>query len=462
MNPGGLDDTIAAISTPLGIGGIGIIRMSGPRAEAIAKRLFRRRQETGPLLSHHFYLGTIIHPEAPEVLDEVLLVLMRKPKTYTREDIVEIHCHSGAFILREILQAVLRCGARLAEPGEFTKRAFLNGRIDLAQAEAVIDLIEAKTQRSLELAHQQHSGRLTTELRSIQDGLLDLLALLEAHIDFPDEDIPEPSSHELTRRILSLRDRLDGLIQTYREGKIYRDGVTTVIVGKPNVGKSSLLNALLREERAIVTPIPGTTRDVLEEGLIIQGIPLRLMDTAGLRKAKDAIEEEGVRRTQDRLRMADLALWVVDGSEPLAKEDLDILEQVRSKKTVVAVNKNDLPPRVSPADLKRQIPDAPVVSISALRGSGIDELRETIQALLLDGQIESSSEVILTNVRHKQALELSREALTEALNQEPPPFAPELIVLDIRRALQAVEEIVGATPSEEVLERIFSRFCIGK
>ncbi len=462
MNLAGLDDTIAAISTPLGIGGIGIVRLSGPQAEEIAQRLFHRRSGSGPLRSHQFYLGTITDPNSRRLLDEVLLVLMRKPKTYTREDVVEIQCHSGTFVLEQILQAALRCGARLAEPGEFTKRAFLNGRIDLTQAEAVIDVIQSRTQRSLELANQHRSGRLTAELQSLQEGLLDLLAWLEANIDFPDEEIPALSVDGRSRAIEDLRNRIDALIQTYREGKIHRDGVPTVIVGKPNVGKSSLLNCLLREERAIVTPIPGTTRDILEESVTIHGISLRLIDTAGIRKAKDAIEEEGVRRTQDCLSRADLAIWVVDGSEALDEEDLHILEQVRGKKTLVAINKNDLIQCISPADLKRRIPEIPVVSISALRGSGIEGLKKTLRDFILDGKVVSSEDFLLTNLRHKRSLESCREALSQALSTQKNGLSAEFIVLDIRRALQAVGEILGETASEEVLDRIFSRFCIGK
>lgn len=462
MNLAGLDDTIAAISTPLGVGGIGIVRLSGPQAEAIAQRLFRRRSGSGPLRSHQFYLGTITDPSSRRLLDEVLLVLMRKPKTYTREDVVEIQCHSGTFVLEQILRAALRCGARLAEPGEFTKRAFLNGRIDLTQAEAVIDVIQSRTQRSLELANLHRSGRLTAELQRLKDELLDLLASLEANIDFPDEEIPELSADHRFQRIQDLRHRIDGLVQTYHEGKIHRDGVSTVIVGKPNVGKSSLLNCLLREERAIVTPIPGTTRDILEESVTIHGISLRLIDTAGIRKARDAIEEEGVRRTQDRLSRADLAIWVVDGSEALDEEDLLILEQIRGKKTLVAINKNDLLQCICPADLKRRIPEIPVVSISALRGSGIEELKKTLRDFILDGKMDSSQDFLLTNLRHKQSLESCREALSQALITQENGLSAEFLVPDIRRAIQALGEILGETVSEEVLDRIFSRFCIGK
>jgi tRNA modification GTPase len=462
MSHGLPGDTIAAISTPVGMGGIGIVRCSGPLAQAIAGQVFRRREGAGPLLSHHFYLGEIIRPRDGVVLDEVLLVFMRRPKTYTREDVLEIHCHSGVLILQEILRAVLGSGARLAEPGEFTKRAFLNGRIDLTQAEAVIDLIQSKTRRSLELANRQRSGKLAGEVHRIKERLLDLLALLEAGIDFPEEEVPELSPPEVAQRLRESRNDLDALLGTYGEGRIYREGIAAVIVGRPNVGKSSLLNCLLKEERAIVTAIPGTTRDVIEEVANIEGIPLRIMDTAGLRHARDAIEEEGVRRTRDCLAQADLAIWVLDGSEPLTAEDFDILPQVRPKKTVVAINKNDLAQRFSPGDLQGQIPEALLVSISALHGSGIEGLKKGIQRLALNGRLESSAETILSNLRHKRAIEVARGALSEALSSLGANLSFEFITLDVREALDALGEIVGETTSGEVLDRIFEQFCIGK
>lgn len=462
MNKGAPGETIAAISTPLGMGGIGIVRLSGPQAQAIAKQIFRRKEGDGPFLSRRFYLGEIIRPGDGSVLDEVLLVFMRQPKTYTREDVVEIQCHSGPLILQEILQVVLRSGARLAEPGEFTKRAFLNGRIDLTQAEAVIDLIRSQTERSLDLANRQRSGRLAAEVRQIKEGLLNLLALVEASIDFPEEEIPELFPQEAVDQLQGPRDRLEALLSTYEEGRVYREGVAATIVGKPNVGKSSLLNSLLKEERAIVTAIPGTTRDVIEEVVNIKGIPLRMMDTAGLRPAQDAIEEEGVRRTRERLAQTDLAIWVVDGAAPLSPEDLDILPQVRGKKTVVAINKNDLPQRISLKDLESQIPDAPLIPISALNGSGIERLKEAICTVVLDGKLESSAEIILSNLRHKRALEVSREALSQASEGFERNLSPEFIVLDLQRALEALGEIVGESTSEEILDRIFNQFCIGK
>ncbi len=462
MNAGARGDTIAAISTPLGPGGIGIVRISGPQALAVAQRLFRRKGGKAPLLSHRFYLGEIFHPADSRVLDEVLLVYMERPKTYTREDVVEIQCHSGVLVLQEILQAVLTCGARLAEPGEFTKRAFLNGRLDLTQAEAVIDLIQAKTRRSLDMANRQRSGRLSKEVRSAQEKILNLLTVLDAAIDFPDEDLPEVSREEIGRRIQEAQKDLDELLGTYAEGRLYREGLAVVIVGRPNVGKSSLLNSLLEEERAIVTSIPGTTRDVIEETLSLAGIPLRLMDTAGLRPAQDAIEEEGVRRTRERLAQADLVLWVVDGSESLQTEDLDILTQIRGKKTMVVVNKNDLPLAFPSEDLQKKIPEAPLISISCLRGSGMEDLKEALGRVVLEGKSESPSEVVLSNLRHKQAIQEARDGLTQALDGLSNGFPPECIALDLQDAQTALGEIVGSHTPDDILERIFNQFCIGK
>ncbi len=461
MKPGG-GDTIAAISTPPGVGGIGIVRLSGPGAREILTRIFRRKGGKSPLHSHHLYLGEIIRPAEQAVIDEVLAVLMEAPKTYTREDVVEIQAHGGSLVLREILETALKNGARLAEPGEFTKRAFLNGRIDLTQAEAVIDLIESKTRRSLEIANQQHRGLLTRELNQAREELLDLAALLEAGIDFPEEKIPEISRADVERRLQRVEERLEALLNTYREGKIYREGISAVIIGRPNVGKSSLLNSLLREERAIVTPVPGTTRDVIEETVSIRGIPLKIMDTAGLRPPGDAVEKEGVRRTRDCLAGADLVIWVVDGSEALSFQDLAILPEVREKKTVIAVNKMDLPQLIQPAELSGMMPGAQVVNISALHHRRIDALEDAIRRAALNGHLEPSSEILLSNLRHKQAIESARVALAQARESVKSNLSEEFITMDLSRALQFLGEIVGETTSEDVLDRIFSRFCVGK
>jgi len=459
MNPG---DTIAAISTPLGVGGIGIVRLSGPQARQVLEKIFRRRGADGPLLSHHFYLGEVLHPQGRAVIDEVLAVFMEKPRTYTREDVVEIQAHSGILILQEILNAVLHSGARLAEPGEFTKRAFLNGRIDLTQAEAVIDLIRSKTRKSLEMANLQRQGRLGTEVRQVRDRLLDLLAQMEASIDFPEDEVPELSGENIHLQLQGALERLNSLLQTYEQGKVYREGVSAVIVGRPNVGKSSLLNALLREDRAIVTPFPGTTRDVIEEGVNVRGIFLKLMDTAGLHQTKDAVEGEGVRRTWDRLAQADLVIWVVDGSEPLTPDDLDILREVRDKRTVVAINKNDLPLRVNLQDLSGQMPGVPLIPVSALHHRRISHLEDAIRDRVLKGTSESSSEILLSNLRHKQALERAREGLERATEASRLKLSVEFLSVDLGTALQALGEVVGETTSEDLLERIFSQFCIGK
>ena len=458
----GPEDTIAAISTPLGMGGIGIVRLSGPEAGEILGRIFRRKGGPGPLLSHRFYRGEILRPRDQTVLDEVLAVFMEKPKTYTREDVVEIQAHSGILILQEILEMVLQSGARLAEPGEFTKRAFLNGRIDLTQAEAVIDLIQSRTRKSLGMANLQRQGRLGTEVRQVRDRLLDLLAQMEASIDFPEDEVPELSGENIRLQLQGALERLNSLLQTYEEGKVYREGVSAVIVGRPNVGKSSLLNALLREDRAIVTPVPGTTRDVIEEGVNVRGIFLKLMDTAGLHQTKDAVEGEGVRRTWDRLAQADLVIWVVDGSEPLTPDDLDILTEVRDKRTVVAINKNDLPLRVNLQDLAGQIPRVPLIPVSALHHRRIGHLEDAIRDRVLNGTSESSSEILLSNLRHKHALERAREGLERAMEASRLKLSVEFLSVDLGTALQALGEVVGETTSEDLLERIFSQFCIGK
>ncbi len=457
------EDTIAAISTPLGVGGIGIVRLSGPQALAIAQRVFRpRKARKNSFLSHRFYLGEVIRPADNTVIDEVLMVFMRHPYTYTREDMVEIQCHSGLLILREILEVVLQSGARLAEPGEFTKRAFLNGRIDLTQAEAVIDLISAQTQKALDLANQQRAGKLAQRVRQFREELLELLTYVEAGIDFPEEEIPQLSSSELSQRLQNISQQLQLLIASYEGGKIFREGISAVIVGKPNVGKSSLLNALLGEERAIVTAIPGTTRDVLEEVINVQGIPLKILDTAGLRHAQDIIEEEGVRRTQKCLQEADLVIWVLDGSAPATAEDLYILAAIRGKNIIIAINKNDLPQQLSLNHLRQELPTSPLVSISALYGQGLEELKEAIASTIFKNKLTNSSEVIVANLRHKLSLVAAQEALHQAQEGLNKNLSYEFTALDLRQALEALGEITGDTAGEEVLERIFSRFCIGK
>ena len=457
------EETIAAISTPLGVSGIGIVRLSGSLAEPIAKSLFKPKSEPFHLTSHHFHYGEVVDPQKGHPIDEVLVVLMKSPKTYTREDILEIHCHGGYFILQKVLELVLREGARMAYPGEFTKRAFLNGRIDLTQAEAVIDLINAKTMASLDIANQQLKGLFFQELKSFKEELFESLALIEAHIDFPEEEIERISMEKMKDSFKKMILKLDEWIASYEEGRVFREGVTCAIAGKTNVGKSSLLNVLLREERAIVTPIPGTTRDVIEEVLNIEGIPLRLIDTAGLRKTTDSIEQEGVKRARQRVADSDIILLMVDASRPLDHEDLEIFEEVKEKKRVVVMNKRDLVSVISPQELKDRFRGEAVVSISALKKEGIEGLKEAIFTSLIHGDVRSSPEhLIIANIRHKRALLVVTESLRNALKGLEEKTSLEFIAFEIRSALEALGEMVGETTSEEVLDRIFEQFCIGK
>jgi tRNA modification GTPase len=456
-------DTIAAISTPFGESGIGIVRISGRLSETIAKKIFKRKRNPTSFVSHKFYLGEIVNPENETALDEVLLVLMKSPKTYTREDIVEIHCHGGYFILQRVLEIVLNEGARMAEPGEFTKRAFLNGRIDLTQAEAVIDLIKAKTTAGIEVAKHQLSGRLSRELFGIREELIERLVLLEAHIDFPEEEIGEISLSEIKRNLFEIMRDLDDWIGSYEEGKILKDGVSLAIIGKTNVGKSSLLNALLKENRAIVAAIPGTTRDVIEEVMNINGIAIRLKDTAGFRETSDSVEQEGVRRARKSAEEADFILLMVDGSQKMGEDDELIFREVESKKKIIIINKNDLTLKVSLGELKELFPKDLVVSISCRENKGIDELKETIYRSLIHRDVRNTAEyLIVSNIRHKNALIEVRKNLSKGLEGLEKRESYEFIAFEIRSALNEIGELAGEATSDEILNRIFDQFCIGK
>jgi tRNA modification GTPase len=391
------------------------------------------------------------------------MVLMKSPKTYTREDMVEIQCHGGYFILQRVLEIVMREGARMALPGEFTKRAFLNGRIDLTQAEAVIDLIKAKTQTSLEIANQQLRGSLYREMTELRSRLVERLALIEAHIDFPEEEIEPIVFRELKGDLEKMVFQMEEWIASYEEGKVFREGISCAIVGKTNVGKSSLLNVLLKEERAIVTPIPGTTRDVIEEVLNIYGIPIRLMDTAGLRKPRDSIEQEGVRRAKERVADSDFVLLMVDGSRALDDDDKEIFREIKGKKKVVAINKNDLPLKIPLKQLERRFQRDPVIRISALKNEGIDDLKKAIYSSLVHREVRATPEhLIVANIRHKTALTQVKDNLSNAVKGLEEGISLEFIAFEIRSALDALGETVGETTTEEVLNRIFEQFCIGK
>lgn len=460
------DDTIAAISTPLGEGGIGIVRLSGKNAVAIASTIFTSPRGKSPheLESFRLTYGHIIDPSSGEKIDEVLLSVMRAPHSYTREDVVEINCHGGMIALRRVLELALTCGARLAEPGEFTKRAFLNGRIDLSQAEAVIDLIRAKTDASRKIALGQLQGKLSEAITSLRDRIADVCVRIESHIDFPEEEIEMDTREELTQTLSDIHRNMEHLSETYEEGRFFRDGLSMAIVGKPNVGKSSLLNALLQQDRAIVTEIPGTTRDVIEEYVNLKGLPLRIMDTAGIREGKDLAEREGVKRSLRSIQHADLVIALFDGSAPLEESDRDVLEKVRDKHCIFVLNKADLPRAIDRQAFSSMIaqPAPLVLEISARRGDGLAELKDAIFHACLRNWREARDGVIVTNLRHKNAIHaaaVSIQNAIESINEDRPI---EITALELRDALDRLGEIVGAVTSEDILHRIFSEFCIGK
>jgi tRNA modification GTPase len=465
-----LNDTICAVATPLGEGGIGIVRISGEKAVDIASGLvaLRSGQPLRSAASHVLHHAELLDPASADRrarLDEALVAVMRAPRSFTGEDVVELQCHGGLLILRTVCEALVRAGARLAEPGEFTKRAFLNGRLDLAQAEAVLDTIRAKTTGSLRIAQEQLRGALSREIDSVRETLLSLLAHVEAGIDFVEEDITFIQAAELAEGLTGARDVIGRLLAHSREGRILREGVTAAIIGRPNVGKSSLLNALLKTDRAIVTPVPGTTRDVLEEVLNIRGIAVRLLDTAGIRDTQDLVEQEGVRRSHAARERADLLLIVLDGSAPLTPEDQTLLDDARrgdDQKRLVVVNKKDLPGRLASSALPSAGPDCAVVHTSATTGEGLDELRDQIQALLIRPDFEARETVLVTHLRHQTALQRAQGSLIATLASVEGRQPGELIAMDLRAAVDALGEITGAVTTDDILDRIFKEFCIGK
>lgn len=471
-----MEDTICAIATPSGEGGIGIIRVSGEKAVEISSGVVRLRsgrslsEVPSHTLCHADIVGALAEGPRKQVsaavsIDEALAVVMRAPHSYTAEDIVEIHCHGGPFVLQSLCEALVAGGARLAQPGEFTKRAFLNGKLDLTQAEAVLDTIRAKTATSLRVAQEQLRGSLSREVDRIRHRLLHLLAHVEAAIDFTEEGITFIHERELLQGVECILEELSRLVESYQEGRILREGITAAIVGRPNVGKSSLLNALLRTDRAIVTPIPGTTRDVLEETLNIRGIPVRLLDTAGLREATDFVEQEGVRRSRAAMEQADLLLVLLDGSVPFEPEDRALVASAHDKKVALVINKTDLPRGILPGDLQalRQTTTADAtVWISARTGAGLDDLRDTIRNLILRPEFEPGESAVVTSLRHRTGLVKAIEALNRSLESIKGRLSSEFVALDLRGALDALSEITGATTTDDILDYVFSQFCIGK
>jgi len=456
--------TIAAIATPPGAGGIGIIRVSGPQSHAILQQLFQPKKPPKKFISHKLYFGAIVHPKTGAVIDEVLAVYMRAPQTYTREDVVEIHGHGSYLLLQEILaQIVTFPDTRLAEPGEFTKRAFLNGRIDLTQAEAVAELLGAKTKEGASLAVNQLRGGLHGEIWKIRDALVALRAIMEVAIDFPDEEVEIFDVHELKTRLeREAREPLALLLARADGGKIIRDGISVVILGRPNVGKSSLLNCLLREERAIVTEIPGTTRDTIEECLDIKGVPVRIIDTAGIRETVEAVEEIGIRRARQKLGEADLLLLVLDGGEGLQAEDRTLFEVAAGKKVVLVVNKIDKAPSLDLSRYADAFSGAPVVAISATTGEGIRDLEDAVYEAATGGQGLQEVGAAAPNVRHATALQRALAAVQQVGEGMDANLPLDLLAIDLQAALSFLGDIIGETTTDDVLDMIFAEFCLGK
>lgn len=455
-----LEDTIAAISTPIGEGGLGIVRISGPRAFFIGNKIFTKKVSRLP--SHTVHHGHIIDPRSKERIDEVMLSIFKKPRSFTAEDMVEITGHGGIVSLRRILEVCLTTGARLAEPGEFTKKAFLNEQIDLAQAEAVVDIIRAKTEMGLRVALHQLDGELSSKIERLRQELIHLSAHLEAAIDFPEEDIERLESPQMLLRARKVLKEVRKLLEDAAGGKILREGIKTVIIGRPNVGKSSLLNALLKEKRAIVTSIPGTTRDIIEEIINVKGIPLKIIDTAGLTTAEGIVERESIVRTKRSLKAADFVLLVMDAATRLSKEDHKIMGDVKDKKVIVVINKTDLPEVIEVNEIRKILHDKRILKVSATKKTGLRRLEKVIVDLIFEGGIAPSDRTLVTNIRHKDALGRTRKSLENMIESIKRDMSAEFISVDLKVALDSLGEITGKTVTEDILDEIFSQFCIGK
>ena len=457
-----MEDTIAAVATAYGEGGIGIIRISGEEALPILQEIFEFHGDTDTFTSRRMTYGKIIDKEKNQIIDEVLAVYMKGPKTYTAEDVVEINCHGSMVSLRKTLALVLRKGARLAEPGEFTKRAFLNGRLDLSQAEAVIDMIRAKTDKSFDVAVSQLEGRLSLKVEEIRQNLLDLLVDITVNIDYPDEDIEEMTYEKLEESIVETQDMIEKLLETSSTGRMIREGIKIAIVGKPNVGKSSLMNGLLKETRAIVTDIPGTTRDTIEEVLSIRNIPVYLVDTAGIRETSDKVEKMGIEKSKEAFNQADFILFLLDGSRPLEEEDLQIMEFLKERKSLVLINKRDLGEAISIEEISAKLPASQVIEASLLKGQGITEIEDAVEDLVYGGEIVQKESMMVNNVRHIELLQQAVKSLTDALHMSERREALDFIEVDVKNAYERLGEIIGETVSDDIINEVFARFCLGK
>ncbi|MFB1051711.1 tRNA uridine-5-carboxymethylaminomethyl(34) synthesis GTPase MnmE [Paraliobacillus sp. JSM ZJ581] len=455
-------DTIAAISTPLGEGAIAIVRLSGREAVEIANQIFHGK-DLMEADSHTIHYGKIIDPTSDQFIEEVMISIMKAPKTFTREDVVEINCHGGLASVNRLLELTLQMGARLAEPGEFTKRAFLNGRIDLSQAEAVMDLIRAKTDKAMDVAIKQLDGKLSKLIHQLRQELIETVAHVEVNIDYPEYDDVEEMSHEMMlTKTSQVYQEIERLLQMAKQGKILREGISTAIIGRPNVGKSSLMNALVHENKAIVTDIPGTTRDVIEEYVNIRGVPLRLVDTAGIRDTEDIVEKIGVERSRQVLKESDLILFVVNHNEPLTEEDKQLFELVRELEVIVLVNKTDLPQKIDLDKVVQLANHHPIITTALIEEKGIDLLEQAIADTFFAGEIESNDLTYVSNVRHIQLLKQAMATLDEAMAAMRDGMPIDLVQIDVTRAWQLLGEIIGDTVQDSLIDQLFSQFCLGK
>ncbi|HCX9209506.1 TPA: tRNA uridine-5-carboxymethylaminomethyl(34) synthesis GTPase MnmE [Staphylococcus aureus] len=456
-------DTITSISTPMGEGAIGIVRLSGPQAVEIADKLYKGKHLLNDVPSHTINYGHIIDPESKEVVEEVMVSVLRAPKTFTREDIIEINCHGGILTINRVLELTMTYGARMAEPGEFTKRAFLNGRIDLSQAEAVMDFIRSKTDRASKVAMNQIEGRLSDLIKKQRQSILEILAQVEVNIDYPEyDDVEDATTEFLLEQSKEIKQEINRLLDTGAQGKIMREGLSTVIVGKPNVGKSSMLNNLIQDNKAIVTEVAGTTRDVLEEYVNVRGVPLRLVDTAGIRETEDIVEKIGVERSRKALSQADLILFVLNNNEALTQEDYTLYEVVKNEDVIVIVNKMDLEQNIDINEVKDMIGDTPLIQTSMLKQEGIDELEIQIQDLFFGGEVQNQDMTYVSNSRHISLLKQARQTIQDAIDAAESGVPMDMVQIDLTRTWEIIGEIIGETASDELIDQLFSQFCLGK
>ncbi|MDF3295751.1 tRNA uridine-5-carboxymethylaminomethyl(34) synthesis GTPase MnmE [Staphylococcus aureus] len=456
-------DTITSISTPMGEGAIGIVRLSGPQAVEIADKLYKGKHLLNDVPSHTINYGHIIDPESKEVVEEVMVSVLRAPKTFTREDIIEINCHGGILTINRVLELTMTYGARMAEPGEFAKRAFLNGRIDLSQAEAVMDFIRSKTDRASKVAMNQIEGRLSDLIKKQRQSILEILAQVEVNIDYPEyDDVEDATTEFLLEQSKEIKQEINRLLDTGAQGKIMREGLSTVIVGKPNVGKSSMLNNLIQDNKAIVTEVAGTTRDVLEEYVNVRGVPLRLVDTAGIRETEDIVEKIGVERSRKALSQADLILFVLNNNEALTQEDYTLYEVVKNEDVIVIVNKMDLEQNIDINEVKDMIGDTPLIQTSMLKQEGIDELEIQIRDLFFGGEVQNQDMTYVSNSRHISLLKQARQTIQDAIDAAESGVPMDMVQIDLTRTWEILGEIIGETASDELIDQLFSQFCLGK